>query len=131
MFGKREVLDLKDDFSNHLFVHDKLQDEVYELRDLAGEARSIGDLKALEQIKAALRPLKQDLEMVVNQIKVHLVGRLVRPKNIKNLLYEVQDFDADSFSLTLRRLLDQNGILYSQKNERHGSCYKDIRGNLL
>ena len=102
---------------------------------MASEASSIGDLKALsilrlglgqalKQIKAVLKPLKQDLEMVVNQIKVHLVGRLVRPKNIKNLLYEVQDFDADSFSLTLRALWTKMAFYSAGKMNATGLLIK-------
>ena len=86
---------------------------------------------ALVQISMQLEPLKVKLEKLVNEIKIQLVGRLVRPKTMKDLLYEVQDFNADSSNVKLRRLLDQNGILFSRNNSPDSRIFKSIRGLLL
>lgn len=85
----RVISDGPDDFDDFINNHDKMQDEVYELEQLAEEALQLNDHKALMQIKMALQPLKKEIENFSNSIKVHFVGRLVRPKKFKNLLYEV------------------------------------------
>ena len=85
---------------------------------------------ALIQIENALEPLKRDLEACISNIKIQLVGRLIRPKAVHDLLYEVQDFNENSSEIKIRRLLDQNGIMLSQRNDNR-SNFKFIRGSVL
>ena len=83
------------------------------------EADKTFDEEAKMQIENILEPLRMDLEKVVMVIKVELVGRLVRPINVKDLLYEVQDFNENSSELILCRLKDTNGLLLSKKNKEN------------
>ena len=48
-----------------------------------------------------------------------------------DLIYEVQNFNENSCQLKLRRLFDQNGILFSKENNPASAIFKGIKGELL
>ena len=81
-------------------------------------------------LQATLDDLRADQERLTNLIKINFVGRLVRPKTIPDLIFEVQSYDPNSSELLMRRLKDPNGILLNQTNS-YGANFKRIRGSLL
>ena len=122
------------DLIDYLVRHDSLQDECTELEQLAQEAELLDNMQALNQIQTAMMSRRNELEKAVNVIKVHLVGRLVRPITMRDderLLHEVQQFNEGDKSLKLRQLFDQNGILFSKENQPHSKIFKHVRGVLL
>ena len=97
--------EMVDDFYEKLAKYDGMQDECRELEQLVVEADQMKKFDALVQISMQLEPLKVKLEKLVNEIKIQLVGRLVRPKTMKDLLYEVQDFNESTHSKKFEKIL--------------------------
>ena len=91
--AKRIVSTATEDFEDHLGRFENLRAECQELSLLVRDAEILKDQQALRMLQATLDDLRADLERVTNLIKINFVGRLVRPKTIPDLIFEVQSYE--------------------------------------